>query len=273
MSKEMAEMAERANEFDLAEFIYRRIGAHYEAASCLLKKGFHIEFNPSNVDRRESFVFLHLDSTKRCIDYLVSISQTISPMKEFLTKLFHEYPSVKFAVDIIRTTSNQYFQADEIVLFFLQLDQHLNAIQFVEKLLEEKGSNCEKHEADKLKTCFDLLKKYSYLANESPSSSAHSNEDETPNPNETEQELAHRLTRRITRSALDRFRRIRRVSNAGTVTLEPIEENPTPQPMIEPEPKETLVHQDFFNYFPEKMYFTDEVNLKADDQSDNDENV
>ena len=41
MSKEMAEMAERANALDLAEFIYRRLGAHYEAANCLLKKGFN----------------------------------------------------------------------------------------------------------------------------------------------------------------------------------------------------------------------------------------
>ena len=85
-------------------------------------------------------------------------------MKDFLTKLFNQYPSVKFAVDIINYIPIKYLQADELVLLFLQLDQHLNAIQFVEQLIQEKGANCEKEEAEKLQTCFDLLKKYSYLA-------------------------------------------------------------------------------------------------------------
>jgi hypothetical protein len=84
-------------------------------------------------------------------------------MKELLIKLFNQYPSIKFAVDIINYASRKYFHADELVLLFLQLDQHLNAIQFVEQLIQEKGTHYEKEEAEKLQTCFDILKKYSYL--------------------------------------------------------------------------------------------------------------
>ncbi|CAF5093202.1 unnamed protein product, partial [Rotaria sp. Silwood1] len=129
----------------------------------------------------------------------------------------------------------KYIQADELVLLFLQLDQHLNAIQFVEQLIQEKGTNCEKEEAEKLQTCFDLLKKYSYLASDKTSSSSVITQDENPNLGETEQELAHRLTR----------------------------QHPTPSP---PSPSEhPLCHQDFFNDFPGKLYFSDEVELKTDD--------
>ncbi|CAF3911057.1 unnamed protein product, partial [Rotaria sp. Silwood1] len=157
----------------------------------------------------------------------------------------------------------KYIQADELVLLFLQLDQHLNAIQFVEQLIQEKGTNCEKEEAEKLQTCFDLLKKYSYLASDKTSSSSVITQDENPNLGETEQELAHRLTRRITRSALERFRRARRRSSTNSITLEPIQEHPTPSP---PSPSEhPLCHQDFFNDFPGKLYFSDEVELKTDD--------
>jgi hypothetical protein len=87
-------------------------------------------------------------------------------MKDFLINLFNQYPSVKFAVDIINYLPKKYLQADELVLLFLQLDQHLNAIQFVEQLIQEKGADCEKEEAEKLQTCFDLLKKYSYLVDD-----------------------------------------------------------------------------------------------------------
>jgi len=87
-------------------------------------------------------------------------------MKDLLIKLFNQYPSVKFAVDIINYASTKYFNADELVLLFLQLDQHLNAIQFVEQLIQAKGTNCEKEEAEKLQTCFDILKKYSYLVDD-----------------------------------------------------------------------------------------------------------
>ena len=109
---------------------------------------------------------LEIDSTKRCLDYLNSIADAIPDMKEFLIKLFNQYPSIRFAVDIVNYSSIKCLQADELVLFFLQLDQHINAIQFVEQLIEEKGSKCEKEEAEKLQTCFDLLKKYSYLVDE-----------------------------------------------------------------------------------------------------------
>ena len=107
-----------------------------------------------------------LGSSKRCLDYLLSVANLIPSMKDLLTKLFNEYPCVKFAVDIINYTSMRYLQADELVLLFLQLDQHLNAIQFVEQLIQEKGANYEKQEIEKLQTCFDLLKKYSYLVND-----------------------------------------------------------------------------------------------------------
>lgn len=35
----MAQLVERANAFDLAGYIYREIGAHYEVASCFLRTG------------------------------------------------------------------------------------------------------------------------------------------------------------------------------------------------------------------------------------------
>jgi hypothetical protein len=143
-SMEMAQLVERLQALDLAECIYRKVNAHYEVASCLLQAG----------------------SSKRCLNYLISISDSISPMKDFLTRLFNEYPSIKFAVDIVSYPTKKYLQADELVLFFLQLDQHLNAIQFVEQLIQEKGPDCEKEEAEKLQTCFDLLKKYSYLVDD-----------------------------------------------------------------------------------------------------------
>ncbi len=106
-----------------------------------------------------------LDSSKRCLDYLISVADSIPCMKDFLTKLFNQYPSVKFAVDIIKYGSTRCLQADELVLFFLQLDQHLNAIQFVEQLMQEKQTMSEA-ETEKLQRCFDILKKYSYLADD-----------------------------------------------------------------------------------------------------------
>ncbi|CAF3689467.1 unnamed protein product [Rotaria sp. Silwood1] len=240
-SFEMAQLVERSNVLDLAEFIYRKVDAYYEVASCLLQT----------------------DSSKRCLDYLISVADSIPSMQDLLIKLFNQYPSVKFAVDIVNYAPKKYIQADELVLLFLQLDQHLNAIQFVEQLIQEKGTNCEKEEAEKLQTCFDLLKKYSYLASDKTSSSSVITQDENPNLGETEQELAHRLTRRITRSALERFRRARRRSSTNSITLEPIQEHPTPSP---PSPSEhPLCHQDFFNDFPGKLYFSDEVELKTDD--------
>ena len=39
VSLEMAQLVERLGAFDLAGFIYRAVGAHYEAASCLLQTG------------------------------------------------------------------------------------------------------------------------------------------------------------------------------------------------------------------------------------------
>lgn len=38
-SFEMAQLVERLNALDLAEFIYRKVKAHYEVAVCLLKTG------------------------------------------------------------------------------------------------------------------------------------------------------------------------------------------------------------------------------------------
>jgi hypothetical protein len=38
-SFEMAQLIERAHALDLAEFIYRKVDAHYEVASCLLQTG------------------------------------------------------------------------------------------------------------------------------------------------------------------------------------------------------------------------------------------
>jgi DNA-directed RNA polymerase specialized sigma24 family protein len=96
-------------------------------------------------------------------------------------------------------------------------------------------------------------------------------EDETINPNETEEELVHRLTRRITRSALDRFRRARRRSSTASITLEPIQEHPSPPPppasssLPVPTVQPILCHQDFFNDFSGKLYFSDDVELKKDD--------
>ncbi|CAF3312584.1 unnamed protein product [Rotaria socialis] len=247
-SFEMAELVERSNALNLAEFIYRKVNAYCEVASCLLQT----------------------ESSKRCLDYLTSVANLIPSLPDLLTKLFDQYPSVKFAVDIVNYTPEKYLQADELVLLFLQLDQHVNAIQFVEQLIQEKGKNCEKQEAEKLQTCFDLLKKYSYLADDKTSSSSSSspitNADEHSNPLETEQELAHRLTRRITRSALERFRRARRCSSTNSITLEPIQEHPTPTSPTPPSPSEpSLCHQDFFNDFPGKLYFSDDVELKKDD--------
>lgn len=74
------------------------------------------------------------------------------------------------------------------------------------------------------------------------------------------------MTERITRSALDRFRRARRLSNNASITLEPIQEHMTPTP---PSPSDLpLCHQDFFNDFPGKLYFTDDVELKNDEFTD-----
>lgn len=38
-SYEMAQLVERLDALDLAEFIYRKVDAHYEVASCLLQAG------------------------------------------------------------------------------------------------------------------------------------------------------------------------------------------------------------------------------------------
>jgi len=46
--------------------------------------------------------------------------------------------------------------------------------------------------------------------------------------------------------------------------LETIEEHPTPSPPSPP-PEPPLCHQDFFNDFSGKLYFTDDVELKKDD--------
>lgn len=124
------------------------------------------------------------------------------------------------------------------------MDQHFNGIQFVERLIEDKGPTCEKEEAEKLKTCFDLLKKYSYLVDDKANRCLE--DPQTVDHSQTEHQLAHHLTERITRSALDRFRRVRRFSNPANITLDPIEEHPTPIPLPEAE----LCHQDFFNDFP-----------------------
>lgn len=186
-------------------------------------------------------------------------------MKDFLMKLFNQYPSVKFAVDMINYSSIQYFQADELVLAFLQLDQHLNAIQFIEQLIEERGKNCEKEEAEKLQTCFDLLKKYSYLVDDKvvPSTT-----DENLTPNVNEEDLAHELTQRITRSALERVRRARRHSSTISITLAPIEEYPPSPPSLSPPTASSteppLCHQDFFNDFSGKLYYAEDVELKID---------
>ena len=84
-------------------------------------------------------------------------------MKDLLSQLFHRCPSVKFALDLMNYFPVKHFQADELVLFFLQLDQHLNAIQFVEQLMQREGTRSGEDEANKLQTSFDLLRKYSYL--------------------------------------------------------------------------------------------------------------
>ena len=107
-----------------------------------------------------------LDSSKRCLDYLSSVSGSISSMKDLLSQLFHRFPSVKFAVDLMNYIPVKHFQADELVLFFLHLDQHRNAIQFVEQLMHSEGAQSGKEEANKLQTCFDLLRKYSYLVDD-----------------------------------------------------------------------------------------------------------
>ncbi|CAF1348353.1 unnamed protein product [Adineta ricciae] len=252
-SLEMAQLLERLQAFDLAEFIYRKLGAHLDVASCLLQKG----------------------SSKRCLDYLIANANSIPNMKDTLTELFHQHPSIKFAIDIVKNASMTYLQGDELVLLFLQLDQHFNAIQFVEQLMQEKEVVCE-IEKEKLQRCFDILKKYSYLA-----------EDKTPTPkieeeeeeeelrgSETEAELVHRLTRRITRSALNRLRRARRRSSTNSIILEPIQEHPTSlRPSPQPSPsspsssssRPSLCHQDFFNDFSNKLYFTHDVELEKDD--------
>ncbi|CAF0760088.1 unnamed protein product [Adineta steineri] len=239
-SFEMAQIVERLNALDLAEFIYRKLNAYYEVASCLLQAG----------------------SSKRCLDYLISIIDFNPNIKDTIIQLFNQYPSVKFAVDIVKTAPNGYLQADEIVLLFLQLDQHLNAMQFVEQLMQEKDTMC-KTETDKLQTCFDILKKYSHLADNKGSSPEIVDEDSNAN----EAEFAHHLTRRITRSALDRLRRARRASNANNISLEPIEEHPALSPSLSPSPPPSqfsLCHEDFFNGFSSKLYFTDDVELKQD---------
>ena len=43
-SYEMAELVQRSNAFDLAEFIYRKVKAHYEVACCLLQTGVSFEY-------------------------------------------------------------------------------------------------------------------------------------------------------------------------------------------------------------------------------------
>ncbi|UJR30025.1 hypothetical protein I4U23_017570 [Adineta vaga] len=260
-SLEMAQLVERSHALDLAEFIYRKLHAHYDVASCLLQTG----------------------SSKRCMDYLISNVDSIPNMKDVLIKLFNQHPSIKFGVDIVKHASTKYLQADELVLLFLQLDQHINAIQFVEQLMEEKDSTCE-CEKEKLQRCFDILKKYSYLADKNSSKEVEEeveDEEEEMKGNETEPQLVYRLTRRITRSALDRIRRARRRSSTNSITLEPIQEQPTPLPSSPlpsqsqsppPSPSSSthpsLCHQDFFNDFSNRLYFTDDVELKKDDSNE-----
>ncbi|CAF1130451.1 unnamed protein product [Adineta ricciae] len=270
-SLEMAQLLERLQAFDLAEFIYRKLGAHVDVASCLLQTG-----NCQHFDYL-SYATYPIGSSKRCLDYLIANANSIPNMKDTLTELFHQHPSIKFAIDIVKNAPMTYLQGDELVLLFLQLDQHFNAIQFVEQLMQEKEVVCE-IEKEKLQRCFDILQKYSYLA-----------EDKTPTPkieeeeeeeelkgSETEAELVHRLTRRITRSALNRLRRARRRSSTNSIVLEPIQENPTslrPSPHPSPSspslssssPRPSLCHQDFFNDFSNKLYFTHDVELEKDD--------
>ena len=64
-------------------------------------------------------------------------------------------------------------------------------------------------------------------------------ENEGPSPNESEEDFAHRFTRRLTRSVVDRYRQANR---ENTNHLETIEEHPN------------LCHQDFFNDFSSKLY-------------------
>lgn len=88
-------------------------------------------------------------------------------MKDLLLKLFTHYPSVKFAVDLMTNPSMKCFQADELVLLFLEFDQHFNAILFIDQLIQLNQSNSNKDdEREKLQICSDILKKYSYLADE-----------------------------------------------------------------------------------------------------------
>lgn len=63
---------------------------------------------------------------------------------------------------------------------------------------------------------------------------------------------------------MDRFRRARRRSSTASITLEPIEEHPTPSPPTEP----PLCHQDFFNDFSGKLYYSEDVELKRDDSKE-----
>jgi hypothetical protein len=162
LSVDMATLLERANAFDLAEFVYRRMGAHEQVASCLLRKG--VPRDVTCPSRRVLRCFL--GSSKQCVDYLLSASDSIVSMKELLVTLFHRHPSVNFAVDIVTHASNRYVQVDELVLLFLELDQHAEAVEFVERLMNDRAARCHTEDAVKLKLSYDLLKKYSYLADE-----------------------------------------------------------------------------------------------------------
>lgn len=221
------------------------------------------------------FFFGHQGSSKRCVDFLLSLNEPVASTKESLTKLFNLNPSVDFALNIMKSSSTKYFQADEIVLLFLQVDQHLNGIRFVEELMNEPEFSSEKEQIDKLKTSFDLLKKYSFLVEEKvrPEEKENPIDDEYSEIHCTEKELAHRLTRRITRSALEKIRRTRRCSVSSVPTLERIDEDPRPfSPRTDSTRsiEKTLCHEDFFNDFPESLYFTDDVHLKTDENPSTD---
>lgn len=105
------------------------------------------------------------------MDYLISVADALPNVKDVLIKLFQQYPSVRFGVDIVKNASTTHIQADELVLLFLQLDQHLSAVQLVEHLLHNNETTCEM-EKQKLHRCFDILKKYAYLADDKVSTSS-----------------------------------------------------------------------------------------------------
>ncbi|CAF1121622.1 unnamed protein product [Didymodactylos carnosus] len=253
LGKLIEQMAAPPTSIELAEFVYRKVNAHFEVACCLLQTG----------------------SSKRCIDYLEDVGESSN---EQILKLFNLYPSVKFAVDMMNMKSNM-FNAEELVLLFIQTDKHWNAIKFLQALIEQQKhiiqteTNKENHTKNeeylvKLKKSFEMLKKWSYLADDNESKSNEIGEDKKEMESQTqtqiplkhslsqsssfddacfeddddneyeflndeeydsiqttlnEKEFAHHLTRRITKSALAHFKKRVLITNA--TLLEAIEEH------------------------------------------------